>query len=125
MRLGEVADLQRSAQDHLACQRLQLSQDGLQEGGLACAVGSDQGSALAAAQFDIGRGEQQLLWKADLQSVRAYDQVAGALMRRELQVQARQRPHGRSQGAHAPFGLSGAKGLVVTVMSSLTSIHLL
>ncbi len=70
MRLGEVTDLQAGAQLHLARERLELAEQTLEEGGLAAAIGADQGRAFAAAQLQVADGEQGVVGVADGDLVR-------------------------------------------------------
>ena len=61
---------------HLACERLELPQQHLEEGGLAAAVGADQRGALAAAQLQLVDGEERVAGVADGDLVGAQDDVA-------------------------------------------------
>ena len=60
VRLGKIANLQAGSKLHLAGERIELTQESLQETGLAAAVGTDQGGTFAPPQFHVGCGEQRV-----------------------------------------------------------------
>ena len=102
--LGKVADVQRRTQDHFTFKRVDLTKDGLQEGGFARAVGADQCSAVGAAQFNVIGLEERFVGPANKQVAGADDQVAGAALGTQTQVQLWRADVGQTQRAHTTLG---------------------
>ncbi len=59
--LGEVTDVKRRAEVNFPVQRLQVFQNGFQEGGLARAVGTDQRRTVLTAQHDVFGGKKKFI----------------------------------------------------------------
>ena len=107
--LGKVADVEAGAKDDLSGERLQLPQGGLEQCGLARAIGADQSGAITAAQLNIRRAKQQLSWISDLQAAGADDQITGATCGAQMQPKIRDGAHRRAQAADAALGLIHAE----------------
>ena len=100
VRLGKVAHLHAGAQFDLAFQRLDLAQHGLDERGLAAAVGADQRGALAAVQLQVARGEQAARGVADGELPGAHDDGAGDAGGCQARLDARRAAVGQRDGVH-------------------------
>ena len=98
VRLSKITDVQAGTQQGFPGQRRNLVEDGLEKGGLTCAIGSDDGCAFAAYQGQIGDGEQgfALVSVTHAQRARAQHQLPRTRSRIEMEVQ-RAPVHRRSQ----------------------------